>query len=147
MNSVEINRILRTRCRGQFVGVFAIDRLPQTLPPRRPLLLVCNTDPHDKPGKHWIAIYVGSDSKGEYFDSFCQPPPARIKNYLNKFCTTFSTGIRQLQSASSRFCRQWVIFYCLFRSLNYSMIDINSCFSNDTGMNDVFVYAIVCKLI
>lgn len=147
MNSTEINAILRARCRGQFIGVFAIDRLPQSLPPKRPLLLVCNTDPHDKPGRHWTAVYIGEESKGEYFDSFCDAPPPLMRNYLNKFCVTWSTNVRQLQSAASRFCGQYVIFYTLFKSLDYSMSAINSCFSNDTGMNDAFVHSIVCKLI
>lgn len=147
MDSTEIDRLLRARCRGQFVGVFAVDRLPLRLPPKRPLLIVCNTDPHDRPGKHWIVLYVDRNSRGEFFDSLHQPAPLTIKNYLNKICTSWSTNTRQIQSAASRFCGHYCIFYCLFKSLNYSLIDINSCFSNDTGLNDVFVHAIVCKLI
>jgi len=57
MNSDEIDRFLRTRLRD-FDGVFSIDHLPDN-----PRLLVCNTDPSDKPGRHWIAIYVGDDGR------------------------------------------------------------------------------------
>ena len=63
MNSVEIDRFLRPRLRD-FDGVFSIDNLPDD-----PRLLVCNTDPSDKPGRHWIAIYVGDDGRGDFFDS------------------------------------------------------------------------------
>ena len=37
-------------------GVYAADRLPRTIPDR-PLLYIANTDPHFKPGCHWVVIY------------------------------------------------------------------------------------------
>ena len=147
MNSTEIDSILRRRCRGQFMGVFAIDRLPARLPGKRPLMLVCNTDKHDRPGKHWIDIYVSRDSKGEYFDSFGEPPPPTFKHYLDRICTQWITNDRQLQSAASRFCGQYCVFYCLFKSLDYTLDAINSCFSSDTGLNDAFAHAFVCKML
>ena len=64
---MEIERFIRadTACRRVFQGVFSADTLP-----RRPRLLVCNTDESTKPGQHWIAIHVDTDGRGEYFDSF-----------------------------------------------------------------------------
>jgi hypothetical protein len=55
MNTREIERFInRDRvCRTSFQGVFSRDTLPS-----KPRLLICNTDPSDKPGQHWIAIYV-----------------------------------------------------------------------------------------
>jgi hypothetical protein len=49
MNTLDIERVINDdkTCRGLFQGVFSID----TLPPD-PRLLVCNTDPSNKPGKH-----------------------------------------------------------------------------------------------
>ena len=51
---------------------------PETkLPIRAPTtsLYVCNTDPNHKPaGEHWVTIYIDSDRRGEYFDSFGMPP-------------------------------------------------------------------------
>jgi len=149
MNSNQIERILRTRCRNSFLGVFACDRLPSRLPPKRPLLLVCNTDPHDLPGRHWIVIFIGDDSVGELFDSLNDSAalPQIIVTYLNRSCRSWIRNSRQLQSAATRFCGQYCVFYCLFRSLGYSLNAIESCFTTDTGLNDVFVHAIVCKII
>jgi len=148
MNSIQINDILRSRCRGTFVGVFALDRLPTNLPPRRPLLLVCNTDPHTLPGRHWVVLYIGSNGWGEYFDSLNDSAvPMTFVNYLNRWCHSWIRNGRQLQSAASRFCAHYCIFFCLFRSLDYDMNAIDSCFTNDSGLNDVFVHAIICKLI
>jgi hypothetical protein len=63
MNTGQIELILRRNI-DNFDGVFSRDRLPD-----KPRLLVCNTDPSSRPGQHWIAIYVGEDGRGEYFDS------------------------------------------------------------------------------
>ena len=148
MNSAEITRILRKRCRDQFVGVFAYDRLPKSLPPRRPLFMVCNTDPHHKPGRHWIVIYLGRDSLGEFFDSLNQPIVAsRFVTYLEKHCKRWTRNNRQLQSVASRFCGNFCLIYCLFKYLGYSMTQIQSLFSPiDTGYNDVLSHGLTCRL-
>jgi len=67
MNSDEIDRFLRARVRD-FDGVFSVDSLPNDQH-----LLVFNTDPSDKPGRHWIAIYI-EDGCGEFFHSFGHQP-------------------------------------------------------------------------
>jgi len=102
MNSDQIDSSLHARCRRQFVGVFPADRLPVRLPAKRPLRFD-NTNRHNQPGKHWIAIYLGRNSRGAYFDSFGQPPPPMFLRYLNSLSTSWTTNNRQLQSAASRF--------------------------------------------
>ena len=144
MNGEEIHAALFDKCRGQFVGVYACDRLPRILPNRRPLLIVANTDPHNRPGEHWIAMYIGRDAKGEYFDSLGQPAPQIFQRYLNKFCNSWTPIGRQLQSVISHFCGAYVTYYCLFRSLGYSLQHLISVFSHDTALNDALVHSIVC---
>ena len=53
MNTAEIDRILRREGARDFDGVFSVDTLPD-----RPRLLVCNTDPSHRSGRHWVAICV-----------------------------------------------------------------------------------------
>jgi hypothetical protein len=55
-----------------FLGVYPSDLLPLTNMPKNSAL-VFNTDPQDKPGQHWIAVYVDKGGKGEYFDSYGLP--------------------------------------------------------------------------
>ena len=69
MNSDKIDRFLRSRLRD-FDGVFSVDNLPED-----PHLLVCNTDPSDKPGRHMVAIYI-ENGRGDFFDSFGRRPNA-----------------------------------------------------------------------
>lgn len=147
MNGDEIEYTLHGRCRGQFVGVFARDRLPTRLPRRRPLVIVCNTDPHYRTGEHWISMYLDVDSRGEYFDSFGQEPLPIFRRFLDRHCTTWIRNERQLQSVISRFCGHYVIFYCLYRCFGYTMRDIDNCFTTDTSLNDAIVHAIVCRMI
>lgn len=58
----------------------------------RRLGFVFNTDPSDKPGKHWISMFVSLEKANPYigfFDSFaiCPPPQSvqRLINYINGF--------------------------------------------------------------
>ena len=145
MNTNDIIRLLSTRCKDKFLGVFPLDRLPQRLPPRRPLLLVCNTDPHDRPGEHWIVLYIGEKSYGEYFDSFGASVPLIFKRYLDKYCANWCSNAMQTQSVLSKFCGHYCVFYCLFKCLNYSLTDILNCFTSDTALNDFIVHEFVCN--
>ena len=74
MNELQIKRVLETdaRTRDTFRGVYARNELPIREPTTS--LYVCNTDPNHKPGEHWVTIYIDSDRRGEYFDSFGMPP-------------------------------------------------------------------------
>ncbi len=142
MDAGKIKRLLKKRCGRSFLGVFSIDRLPSTLPPRRPLLLVCNTDPHDRPGSHWIVMFI--DLNGEFFDSFGQEPAPAFRRYLEHYCNSFTVNSKPIQSVLSAFCGHYAVFYCLMKTLNYSMSDIDNAFSSDTALNDYLIHRFVC---
>jgi len=57
MNSDDIDRFLWRRLR-HFDAVFSVDNLPEDS-----RLLVCNTAPADKPGRHGIAICVDHEGR------------------------------------------------------------------------------------
>ena len=52
--------------------------------------VVFNTDPHDKDGEHWIALYIDLRSINYkkpaiyYFDSYGYKPPSRVKKFIDK---------------------------------------------------------------
>jgi len=138
MNSDEIDRFLRRRLRD-FDGVFSADNLPKD-----PHLLVCNTDPADKPGRHWIAIYI-EDGRGEFFDSFGRRPSANFERYMNRYCVSWNFNNKQLQSVVSKFCGYYCIYFCIHRSRGVDMCKIVRSFSSDTGLNDALVHAYVCS--
>jgi len=97
MNSDENDRFLRA-CVRDFNRVFSIDNLPDN-----PHLLVCNTDPSDEPGRHWVAIYTG-DGHGEFFDSFGRRPNIDFECInMNCNCVSCNFNDRQLRSIISKF--------------------------------------------
>lgn len=53
----------------------------------RKIGIIFNTDPSDKPGKHWISMFVNLDPKNptiSYFDSFAIcPPPQEVQKLIN----------------------------------------------------------------
>jgi hypothetical protein len=57
----------------RFMGVFASDELP-----RNPVgsALICNYDPSDRPGSHWVAMDFRGRGRADYFDSFGKAPGA-----------------------------------------------------------------------
>ena len=140
MNTRVIERILNANCLS-FRGVYSRDTLPTG---NVKGLYVCNTDPHDKPGEHWIAMYFDGD-RGEYFDSFGRPPPTVFKDYLNRHCKYWIFNERQLQSVCSRFCGHYCVYYCLLRSRGLDLCRIVASFTNDTGFNDVLVHGFICQ--
>jgi len=97
MNSHEIDRFLRARL-CDFVGVFSVDNMPEYA-----RLLVCNTDPSDKPGRHWMAIYI-EDGCRDLFDSFGHGPNVDFERYMNSHCMSWNFNEKRLQSVVREFC-------------------------------------------
>ena len=117
--------------------MFSVDNLPED-----PRLLVCNTDPSDKPGRHWIAIYI-EDGRGDFFDSFGRRPNVDFERYMNCHCVSWNFNDKQLQSVVSKFCGHYCIYFCILRSRGIDMRRIVRSFSSDTGLNDALVNACV----
>ena len=147
MNSERLESLLRkdAKCRAMFLGVFARDRLPKTFDKSKPALLVCNTDPHDEPGQHWVVLYIENSSYGEYFDSFGEAPAASFRTFLHEHCERWIYTDRNLQSVISRFCGHYCIFYCVHRARGKTIQAITNMLSFDMGLNDYLVHSFVCN--
>ena len=85
METQEINRLLIDE--KNYIGTFARELLLNCLPLKRKCGLIINTDTHDLPGKHWIAIYLGENGGREYFDSYGLPPLQKeLIDFMRKNC-------------------------------------------------------------
>ena len=141
MNTYQIDRVIRQHVR-RFDGVFACDRLPT-----KPRLMVCNTDPSDMPGEHWIAIYVDDDGRyGEYFDPLGRAPTRIFERYMNEHCCEWIYNCKQLQSIASRFCGYYCACFCILRNSDIDMHRFLRYFTHDTGLNDVIVHELICRM-
>ena len=75
---------------------------------------MCNTNPSDMPGEHWIAIYVDDDGHyGEYFDSLGREPTRVFERYINEHCQEWTFNRKQLHSITSRFCEHYCACFVL----------------------------------
>lgn len=79
----EINEIMSIY--PEYLGTIARDEIPKLLPrikDHKRVAFILNLDAHDKPGSHWVAVFVDARSDGsksvEYFDSFGRDIPADI---------------------------------------------------------------------
>ena len=65
-------------------GIYADDELTRASFPHRPCGSVCNTQPLDAPGEHWVANWLEQNGTAEYFDSFAQPPDHEMEYFLKR---------------------------------------------------------------
>ena len=82
-----------------FIGVFALDRMPRQVAPGKCKLIV-NLQYANLPGNHWIAIYRNEDGVGYYYDSFGRLPPLEALGWLAKNCATWTWNTKTLQKLS-----------------------------------------------
>jgi hypothetical protein len=144
MDSTHIDKVLRKVGKDTFYGVYPCDQLPKIT--RLPALLVVNTDPAHRGGQHWIAMYINVDRTGELFDSLAETPPKKeFLEYMNNNCDRWTSSVKQLQSAVSSFCGNYVVVYSILRLRGLSLRNIEKQFSSDTGLNDYIVHRYACQ--
>ena len=56
--------------------------------PSYPSAYVINSETHDQPGEHWVAVYFDQHGRGEYFDSYGLPSLGCLTGALHEtmFC-------------------------------------------------------------
>ena len=145
MDSTIINTVLKRNC-PIYGGIYASNNLPDISTARRPLVIVVNTDPSNRPGRHWICMYF-NEGRCEYFDSFGLRPTRSFERYMYDNCISWTFNRNQIQSIISRFCGHYCVWYCIMKSRDVTLNELLSAMSNDTGLNDYLVHRFVCKLI
>ncbi len=65
-----------------FIGVFPVNKLPTHL--ISPSSFIVNTDTHNLPGKHWLAVSYNKNKKIYVFDPFGLFYPYLLRHYLHK---------------------------------------------------------------
>src|SRR5689334_18280925 len=112
-----IDRVLRQNAvtRKYFLGTFPADKIPK--PDRYPASLVVNMDNSDKPGSHWVAMFMPSSQTIFYYDSFgIQPSNKNIQKFLRAF-DHVERNTTTFQSIDSDICGFFVMYFLYFCSL------------------------------
>jgi len=137
MNNRELSKILKSHpvIEDKFIGVFPADLLPTD---KKPGFYVANTDPHNKPGRHWVAFYVPRKEGHymEYWDSYGFPPAEIFSQFLD---SEYKRSTKFTQHPLSATCGQYCIYYVLNRCYGNSFENTVSYFSENQLTNDILV--------
>jgi hypothetical protein len=108
------------------VGVYAADAIPYVI--RKPAANIVNTDEEDKPGTHWVAMYIPKRGCLEFFDSYGIPPLVKgHMEFLNKKGVIFNE--LELKSMTSKVCSQFCLCFLGSRMNGHRMRDFQKLFS------------------
>ena len=150
MHSAQIDCSLRHHpiTRHSFAGVYARDHLLQTIKARHlPAAYVMNTDPSDKPGQHWVAVYfppLPDSRRPDYFDSYGLTVPADVRQFLKRHGHD-SHRVRQnagvsIQGPLTTVCGQYCIYFLAMRCNGRNFDEIMTDFDpNNLTWNDSMV--------
>lgn len=148
MNSQQIENILsrNKHTKNIFLGVFSSDMLPNKIT-QCPCCFVCNVDSSDQPGSHWLAFYIPSADRVEFFDSYGNAP-SFFKGPISDFTSQYSQVIYNpltLQTNVTAVCGQYTIFFLICRCRGESLQKFLSRFVSENTCNDQRVYNFVAK--
>jgi len=106
-----------------FLGVFASDELPASVP-SKPWSLVCNYQNHASPGDHWCAAF-GAGGRSYWFSSFGLLPDVAdlilgdktwFRGWLNSVSPKgWQHNTVPLQSLTGDTCGNWSVYACKVR--------------------------------
>ncbi len=142
MDTRQIASILHScaATRRVFNGVFPVDRINS----RGPGLYVCNTDPSQQPGEHWVVMAISQNGRGEYFDSFGLPPQKEeFSQFLKKNTSTWTYNNQCIQHPLSTVCGHYCVLYALNYAKGRSMEYLLSKFDTNLLENDSVVHEYV----
>ena len=74
-----------------FDGLYSIDTLKNIK--QKPKLIICNTEPSNKPGKHWVLFFVDSKNSIDFYDSLGRDVSyygPEFVNFIKKVCFVFN---------------------------------------------------------
>lgn len=131
---VSSDKILRKNVHG----IYPSDMMP-TLDFSKGFGLIANTDESDRPGQHWLAVFIPNKGPPEFFDPLAFPPIHYVdhfENFLVNRGPQYKFNTQKVQSDESTQCGLFCIYYLYFRSRNVSFEDILSSFSHRLSEND-----------
>lgn len=132
-----IENVLRHYLDDHNTGVFPRDRIRIT---RAPTAYVLNTDPHNKKGEHWVAVYINERKVGHYFDSYGLPPyHEEFIIFLQNYCKHWIYSDQNIQGFKEKTCGHFCIFFLIHMSEGWSMEQIIKVFNSDFDKNNKIV--------
>ena len=109
MDTQQLRDVLKRDLGPVFGGVYPRDVIPELLPHHK--AIVVNTDPHDRPGAHWVCLYLSSPTV-EYFDSYGLPPTHKdIQDFIQRHGETWTHNTHCYQDLNTDVCGQYCVYF------------------------------------
>ena len=148
MNSKQIQDILSSHkeTKKSFLGVFPSDMIPKKIY-RYPSCFICNVDASNQEGSHWLAFFISSSNRIEFFDSYGNAPDF-FKGTISNFSSQYSEVLYNpltLQSNFTAVCGQYTIYFLICKCRGDTMKKFLSQFVTKNICNDIRVYNFVAK--
>jgi hypothetical protein len=139
MNTNEIN--IKLSSIKNFIGTFPRNLLPKSKI-KKPAFLVINTDPSNKPGEHWVAVYLSKNNIAEYFDSYgIKSIHDDVYNFFqNNDIKKVIYNPYQLQSIITTTCGNYCVLYIKLRDSGLTFCKFIKLFTNNELINDINTY-------
>ena len=133
LSDEQLNYLSRQDCvlNRYFKGVFASDELPKSPWKTSTAAYIVNTDPHDKPGKHWLGMWV-DNGVCEIMDSYSMPLGYYESKPLEKWTKQWKylvTNGQALQALRSNSCGHYCLFYLKAKARGADLQEFLSYFS------------------
>lgn len=124
MDTNDIRNVLRASddAEGLFIGPFPLDVFIKRFKFRSEGMYIFNTDTSDKPGQHWLSVFVSADVC-EFFDSYGMPLtfyPMIEKLFRGKDMTMLTNEGVRLQGKLATTCGDYCVLFCLLRANGWS---------------------------
>jgi hypothetical protein len=136
MDSLQIFHALKPILGDACLGVFPCDKIP--LKPLSPCGFIVNTDPSNRPGSHWIAIFIQNDNNIEYFDSYGRKPTGLILKWFKKHKKRWINSQR-IQGSFSSVCGHYSIYFLVKRWKGCLPNQVLKPFNKDFEENDQMI--------
>ena len=127
LNTFQLKEALETHpvTKPCFDGIYALDQLKVfDTPPR---LIIVNTDPKHKPGKHWLLFHFLDHDTVEMFDSLgkdIESYPKPIANFVGSFAHRIVQMDERIQPLGSALCGHYCLYYAYCSCNGEKMQDI-----------------------
>ena len=121
-----------------FDGIYSIDTLKNIN--EKPELIICNTDPSNKPGEHWVLFFFNDESV-DFYDSLGKDIKyygSEFYDFVNKFAKSWYSCMERTQPLGTSLCRQYCLYYAYGKTQSCTMREIiDSMFSPELVVNIV----------
>lgn len=111
-----------------------------------PYAVIINTQQHNLPGQHWVAVYVDSPNIVEYFDSYGLLPNSDIASFMKCFPInrrhTFT-----FQRLNTKVCGHYCVYFLIKRCSGQSFHQIVKRLCKEMPRTDKFVQEYVQRLV